>query len=156
MPFQLNSPGWKIRGVRASRGVARDGIVDLPGLPPEFLTDASGVAEEIILEPRSATRGREAGSDGLDLTYDLEPGQTAMLAIRHPSGALTFHLPVQSTSRGKRGPSRVRFQVAVRRNATRGVAPPLKLTPVSPKRRSTRRPSPRRPSAARVMKKKSD
>ena len=46
MPLHLNSPGWKIRGVRAARGVARDGIADLPGLPSEFLTDESSVAEE--------------------------------------------------------------------------------------------------------------
>src|SRR4029453_13234507 len=36
-------------------------------------------------------------------------------AIRHPSGALTFHVPVQSTSRGLRGPSLARFQVSLRR-----------------------------------------
>ena len=120
MPIQINSPGWTVRRVRTSRGAARDVAVDLPGLPPQFLTDESRVTEEVVLVPPSATRGRESVSAGLDLSYDLPPGQTAILAIRHPSGALTFHLPVQSTSRGKRGPSQVRFQATVRRNATRG------------------------------------
>ena len=121
MPIQLNSPGWKVKPAGASRGAPRDGAVDLPTLPPEFLTDASRVAEEVVLEPAAATRGREAAAGGLDLNYDLEAGQTAVLAIRHPSGALTFHLPVQSTSRGMRGPSQVRFQVGLRPPATRGV-----------------------------------
>ena len=85
-----------------------------------FLTDESRVAEEVLLAPPSTTRGLETSGSGLDVSYDLPPGQTAVLAIRHPSGALTFHLPVQSTSRGMRGPSQVRFQVTVRPNPTRG------------------------------------
>ena len=105
---------------RVPRGRARRRR-DLPGLPSEFLTDESQVAEEVILEPPPATRSREAGSAGLDLSYDLAPGHTAILAIRHPSGALTFHLPVQSDEPGMRGPSQVRFQVTVRQNATRGL-----------------------------------
>ena len=84
MPIQLNSPGWKIRRAGASRGAARDAAVDLPGLPPEFLTDESRVAEEVVLEPAPATRGREAVAGGLDFSYDLEPGQTAVLAITSP------------------------------------------------------------------------
>jgi tetratricopeptide (TPR) repeat protein len=121
MPIELNSPGWTIRHARTSRGATRDAAVDLPGLPSQFLSDESRVAEEVVLTPPAATRGRDSGSAaGLGLSYDLSPGQTAILAIRHPSGALTFHLPVQSTSRGMRGPSQVRFQVTVRQNATRG------------------------------------
>src|SRR5262249_38621629 len=61
------------------------------------------------------------GSAGLDFSYDLGPQETAVLAIRHPSGALTFHAPAQSTSRGSRGPTQVRFQVTVRQRATRGI-----------------------------------
>jgi CHAT domain-containing protein len=121
MPIQLNSPGWTTGRARTPRGATRDAAIELPGLPSQFLTDESRVAEEVVLVPPAATRGREAGSAaGLDLRYDLSPGQTAILAIRHPSGALTFHLPVQATSRGMRGPSQVRFQVTVRQNATRG------------------------------------
>jgi CHAT domain-containing protein len=121
MPIEINSPGWRFRRA-GTRGATRDVAVDLPGLPPEFLTAESRVAEEVVLEPAPATRGREAAAaGGLDLSYDLEPGQTAVLAIRHRSGALTFHLPVQSTSRGMRGPSQVRFQVVLRQTATRGV-----------------------------------
>ena len=91
MPIQLNSPGWKVQSAGASRGGARASVAALPGLRPDFLTDQSRVAEEVILDPPPATRGRGTGAAGLDLSYELEPGQAAILAIRHPSGALTFH-----------------------------------------------------------------
>src|SRR5262249_16894100 len=58
----------------------------------------------------------------VDLTIDVEPGRVAILAVRHPSGALTFHVPIQSKSRGVRVSSQARFQVPLRRGAaTRGV-----------------------------------
>jgi hypothetical protein len=117
--MQVNSPGWRIRS--ATRG-ARGAGSDLPGLRPDFLTDVSRVAEEAIVEPAPATRGQPGGSAVLDLTTDVEPGQTAILAIRHASQALTFHLPVESRARGVRGPSQARFQVTLRRTAaTRGI-----------------------------------
>ena len=119
MPIQLNSPGWRIKRVGTSRAAAAQAATDLPSLPPEFLTDESRVAEEVVFEPAPATRGGDAaGSAGLDISYDVEPGQTAVLALRYPSGALTFHRPVQSTTRGARGPSQVRFQVSIRRQST--------------------------------------
>jgi hypothetical protein len=73
-----------------------------------------------------ATRG-EAGAPGaLDFSYDLADGEAAVLAIRHPSGALTFHTPVQSASRGPMQPNQVRFVVTVRSadsgTKTRGIA----------------------------------
>jgi len=121
MPIQVNSPGWRVKRVAGSRGAPQAAATDLPGLPPEFLTAASRVAEEAVLEPAPATRGREVAPGAVDLAYDLEPGQTAILAVRHPSGALTFHPPVQSISRGVRGPSQVQFHVPVRQAATRGL-----------------------------------
>jgi CHAT domain-containing protein len=93
----------------------------LPGLPHEFLTAQSRIADETILEPAPATRAREAAPAAIDLGYDLEAGQTAVLAVRHQSGALTFHPPVQSISRSAGGPSQVHFHVPVRRATTRGI-----------------------------------
>ena len=119
MPFELNSPGWRIRaarrGARAVGGTA-------PGLPPGFLTEDSRVAEEVVLEATPATRGQPSSGGMLDLTCDVEPGEAAILAIRHASNALTFHLPVQSTSRGRRGSSQARFQIAIRQGTKRGLA----------------------------------
>src|SRR5262245_26733985 len=121
MPIQLNSPVWRIR--TAARGAAVGAA--LPTLPPEFLTTESRIAEEVVLEPVQPARGRSrdaaSASDTLDISYDLQSGQTAILAIRHPSGALTFHKPVHTRSRGVRGPSQVRFQVALRRTTARGL-----------------------------------
>lgn len=132
MAVHVNSPGWRIRRLGGTRGAARVAAPDLPGVPPEFLTAQSRVAEEVVLEPAPATRGQtspegratraEAPADGLDLSCDLEPGHTALLAVRHPSGALTFHRPVDATTRGVRGPSTVRFQITPRRTASRGLA----------------------------------
>src|SRR5688500_7051379 len=121
MPSQINSPGWRVKRVAGSRGTPQAAASELPGLPPEFLTGQSRVAEEAVLEAAPATRGREAAARTIDVTYDLEPGQTAILAVRHPSGALTFHPPVQSISRGVRGPSQVQFHVPVHQATTRGV-----------------------------------
>ena len=58
MPIQLNSPGWKVQSAGASRGGARASVAALPGLRQDFLTDQSRVAEEVILDPPPATRGR--------------------------------------------------------------------------------------------------
>ena len=117
----LNSPGWKIGRTGASRGAARSADAALPGLRADFLTEASLVADEVILEPASRTRGADAGTGALDLTCDLRAGHTAMLAIRLPSGALTFHRPLQVNSRSAAGPSKARFQVEITRPATRGL-----------------------------------
>lgn len=117
MPIQLNSPGWQQRPL--SRGKATVG--EPKGLPAEFLTDETKVADEVVLEPKPASRG-QAGSGGVvDLSYTTDPGHLVILAIRHPSDALTFHLPVQATSRGPGGPTQARFQVTVRTGETRGL-----------------------------------
>ena len=69
-----------------------------------------------VRRPAEAGDARPAGSGpgALDFSYDVGPDEAAIVSIRHPSGALTFHLPVQSTSRGGRQPNQVRFVVTVR------------------------------------------
>src|SRR6186713_1436333 len=123
MAITINSPGWRIRRGGTSRGVARGGADPLPGVPPQFLTPESRVAEETVLDPAPVTRARDAavGSGAVDVSFDVEPGQTAILAVRHPSQALTFHLPIEVTSRGARASGQLRFQVPVGRSATRGL-----------------------------------
>src|SRR5215213_8955381 len=97
MPVQVNSPGWKVRRVVGSRGLARSNAQPLPDLPPDFLTAGSRVVDEVILEPEAGIRSRSAGTDAVDLTCDVRPGHTAALAVRMPSGALVFHRPVETT-----------------------------------------------------------
>ena len=109
----------RARGSRSAAGVTE------PDFPREFLTEESGVAEEFTAQPRVATRGQAGAPGALDFSYDLGDGEAAVLAIR-PSGALTFHTPIQSASRGPMQPNQVRFIVTVRSadavTKTRGIA----------------------------------
>ena len=98
--IQLNSPDWSIRRGAASRGARPVADATAKDFPREFLTEESEVAEEFLAEPRAATRGQAAAPGALDFSYDLADGEAAILSVRHPSGALTFHVPVQSASRG--------------------------------------------------------
>jgi hypothetical protein len=79
-----------------------------------FLTEESDVAAEFEATPKTTVRGQPVIPGALDFSYDLADGEAAILAIRHPSGALTFHLPVESASRGLRQHNQVRFVVTVR------------------------------------------
>jgi hypothetical protein len=126
MPMiQLNSPDWSVQPAAASRGRLR-GSRAAASFPPEFLTEESEVAGEFVAQPKPATRGRPGAPGALDFSYDLGPDETAIVSIRHPSGALTFHLPVESTRRGARQPHQLRFVITVRSTdvatGTRGVA----------------------------------
>ena len=116
MPIQLNSPGWSIQQTSMSRGSRSAASNVMSEFPDKFLTNESEVAEEFAAQPQptATTRGQVAAPGALDFSYDLQAGEAAILALRHASGALTFHLPAQSTSRGARQPNQVRFVVTVR------------------------------------------
>src|SRR5262245_37278213 len=122
MAFTLNSAGWDIQRASTTRGAG----AAVPGVPREFLTCAKDT-EEFVAQPRPASRGAAAAPSALDVSYDLAPGEAAVLAVRHPSGALTFHAPRVATSRTRGGPTEVRFIVPVRPDlaetepATRGI-----------------------------------
>lgn len=125
MPVQLNSRNWSIQESVASRGLRAAAALTEPDFPKVFLTEQSGVATEFIAQPGAPTRGQAITPGALDFSYDLADGEAAILAIRHPSGALTFHLPVESVSRSLRQPNQVRFVVTVRSTdeatGTRGI-----------------------------------
>jgi CHAT domain-containing protein len=104
MAIKVNSSEWDARSAAATRSAS----TPIPSLPREFLTEATSV-EEVVVQPRPATRGELAVPGPLDITSDLAPGEAAVLAIRHPSGAITFHAPVETTSRTRGGPAEVRF-----------------------------------------------
>ncbi|MEO8259426.1 MAG: CHAT domain-containing protein [Acidobacteriota bacterium] len=104
----VNSPGWEIQG--PSRGAVTPTAV-LPGLPEEFLTIGSTVEEEVVLQPRPAARDAGVLAGSIDLSCDLAAGESAVLAIRRPSGALTFHPPDQTVRRTRGGAGVVQFTV---------------------------------------------
>jgi hypothetical protein len=96
--------------MRATRGAGR-AAASFAGLPSEYL--AEGVtAEEFVARP--AARRGVAPVGALDFSYELASGEAAVLAIRHASGALTFHPPVESASRGAKQAASARFAVDVR------------------------------------------
>jgi hypothetical protein len=125
--LRIDSPDWTIdrSRTRAARSRADDAAEADKGFPAEFLTTGSEVAEEFRARPQAATRARGAAPGPLDVSYELGPGEWAVLAIRHPSGALTFHRPIEAQRRSRGGPSSVRFLVSVpsanRPSTTRGL-----------------------------------
>ena len=111
--IQSNSRDWSIQKISASAGGGRRSAAPTSSFPPAFLTDESVVAEEFVASPSVTARRGVAAPSALDFNYELAEGEAAVLAIRHPSGALTFHLPVESTRRGAGKPGEVRFSVTV-------------------------------------------
>ena len=110
--LEFNSRDWSIKATSVSASRRR-----VPshssGLPPEFLTKEATIAAEFVATPVVTSRRGRVSAGSLDFSYELEEGENALLAIRHPSGALTFHLPVESVRRGSGQPSRARFSVMV-------------------------------------------
>src|SRR5262249_45859875 len=103
--LRVNTSDWTVQPsrTRVSRGATTRGTTDAQaGFPRDFLTTESVVAEEVTATPQATMRGRGGAPRPLDVSYDVRPGEAAILAVRHPSGALTFHRPVQATG-GSRG-----------------------------------------------------
>src|SRR5262245_50401117 len=123
MPIQLNSRDWRLQRPATTRGAG--GTATASALPDKFLTSASRRDGEIALSPAGATRGGGGAPGPLDISCDLAAGEAAVLVLRHPSGALTFHAPQESTRRSKRGAGTARFIVPAepaRSSTTRGLA----------------------------------
>jgi hypothetical protein len=110
--IRLHSTGWSIQRTSVARDGGRRSAAPKSSFPLEYLTSESQVAEEFTAQPKAGRRG-VMPTGALDFSYDLAEGEAAILAIRHPSGALTFHLPVESTRRGGDQPGEVRFAVAI-------------------------------------------
>jgi CHAT domain-containing protein len=106
----VHSPDWELRTPAVSRGeIAAGG--PLPSLPPTFLAEGAEVESEVVLQPRPAARGAESRPGTIDLTSKLGAGETAVLVIRRPSGALTFHPPNETVRPTRGGPAEVRFTI---------------------------------------------
>ena len=86
-------------------------------------SDAVKVEEVFEAVPADGVTRRAAPPD-LVLEVDLKPGEASLLAIRHPSGALTFHPSTERVARsGHRrgaGGATAQFRVPVRRLADAG------------------------------------
>ena len=109
---------WKITRTPLGRARRGTGVNATPMVPEQFL-QASGVsiADSFEATPPVVGARRAAGPPELVIDVDLKPGEAGVLAIRHPAGALTFHVgqpPVAPPSKRARLSS-LRFQVPVRR-----------------------------------------
>src|SRR5580693_9210248 len=99
--IRFNTPSWSVQlsAISARRGL-RSGTV-ASSFPTRFLTNESHVVEEFIAQPAKAGLRGDTPEDALDFSYELADTEAVVLAIRHPSGSMTFHLPVESTRRGR-------------------------------------------------------
>ena len=111
--IQSNSRDWSIQAASEVRGGGRRSAATPTVFPEIFLTPESAVATEFVATPTAAARRSMTPTGPLDFSYQLAEDESAILAIRHPSGALTFHLPTESTRRGAGQPGEVRFSVSV-------------------------------------------
>jgi hypothetical protein len=119
--------GWTLvrqpaAGAGRRRGAAGAAVPE-SDIPPEFLQSAAIRIDEVHeAMPSPAAAARRAAPPDLVVEVDLEPGEASILAVRHPSGALTFHPTtermVRTTRRGAAAnatPATAVFRVAVRR-----------------------------------------
>ena len=72
----LSSSDWQVRPKAVARGEAAATAATLPGLPQEFLTDASSVDDEVVVQPRPTARGAAPPSSAVDLSCELGPPRT--------------------------------------------------------------------------------
>ena len=104
----------------AGRDARRRGGADsTPAIPPEFLQSSAVTVEEVLeAEPAGGRRAAAAGPVELPLEVDVKPREVSLIAIRHPSGALTFHNPSEPqarTARRRGAGARVdRYRISIR------------------------------------------
>jgi hypothetical protein len=120
--------GWTLTRQPAASAGKRRRASGAPSVgsdvPAEFLQSADIRVDEVYEavpapEPVAAKQRRAAPPD-LVVEVELAPGEASMLAIRHPSGALTFHPSAERAQRSaRRGKSAAAsgavFRVPVRR-----------------------------------------
>jgi len=118
-----SNEGWIVRKSvrpRGKTGGRRRGAAgsDVSAIPREFL-QSTDVRVEESFEAAPTAGVRRASPPDLVIDVDLEQGEEGLLAIRHPSGALTFHPSVERASRSGRrrggGLATAQFRVPVRR-----------------------------------------
>ena len=105
------------RGARTRRAAADTA----EAIPPEFL--APEVSIDRVMEATPTATRRSAGVPMVDLTVVPDANETYALAIRHPSGALTFHAPDLEVGRRRgraAGAVSFRFRVALRGGSVPG------------------------------------
>jgi len=112
---------WSVRKSTPKAAARRRGPAPAPAIPAEFLQSKDvWIDEELEAEPKAGRRGAAATPE-LPLEVDVKPGEASVVAIRHASGALTFHQSIErSAPRGAAGRRRAaaggvdRYRIQVR------------------------------------------
>ncbi|MDA9399383.1 CHAT domain-containing protein [Bradyrhizobium sp. CCBAU 45389] len=119
-----NADEWTVVAESAGggrRSTRRRAAEPSPVIPDMFIASQVQIDRTMELAPKAARR--RAGVPLIDLSVVPEAGSTYALAIRHASGALTFHGPeVEMDRRGRRSaaPVSLRFRVPLRGAAIAG------------------------------------
>ena len=110
-----NAKEWSVKSSRIAapgKGGRRSDAPSPAIIPPEFL--ARGVVVDQVLDATPTSARRAAGVPMIDLSVAVGAGESYVLAIRHQSGALTFHGPeVEIARRSARAPAAATFRFRV-------------------------------------------
>jgi hypothetical protein len=117
---EIQSVRKKVTRAKQRRGLSLDDSADII----DRLIDDSRISivkEFLVSPPSRITRG--SGNDS-ELVFDAEVAgsDSSVLAIRHPSGAISFHAPeaIAAIRRGGKSSNSVRFRVALRGSSLQG------------------------------------
>ena len=122
---QSTDTGWSIKKFRNAKGSGgvRRGTQAEKIFPEKFLQSDGIQIEDIYeIEPKQV-KGRRAGSPR-ELAVDIDVGkeESCLVAVRHPSGALTFHPNTGMSEGSRRGGSKdrtiARFRIPLRQRAS--------------------------------------
>lgn len=118
------SPDWEILPVSGTRKGSRTGATPDP-LIAQLEEHSAGKLEleRAYAGTPNPLRGKKAGSE-VQAAVKAGPGHSYVFAVRHPSGAMTFHLPqaAETSARGIHGPRLLHFSIAASNLSTRGPA----------------------------------
>ena len=120
----ITSESWQLDQVRR-RGTRR-GLADVDPLINRLIavSDKLTVQQAFIASARE--RRTTEALPALEVSAPFEPGVTYIMAVRHPSGAISFHLPeearTQETRRARQQRKEVRFRVEFPRDEDETVA----------------------------------
>ncbi len=115
-----NASEWKLVRTSGARPRSKRGlgaVVPGPTVAEQFLLPGVTVDEVVEAVPAAARRG--VIPPAVAVSVDCAPGESAVIAIRHESGAITFHAAViregqRATRRGGSAGMTLHFQVPVR------------------------------------------
>src|SRR5947209_12864432 len=94
----------RIQEVATPRAALRRGATTGPAVPEQFLQSPSVSVEKTLevtldsIATATATRRGEAAVPVLALQVETTGDEAALVVLRHPSGAITFHPSVTSTA----------------------------------------------------------